>query len=135
MVRRSGTRRGPPPRHAPSDGTVTISVSSGPTRQVTDPATVSRLAIEFNRLIRTTPGKSSGVSCAPNERTLSLAFSKRGALHPSVVASTYPCSVSWSVHSPSGVLPSLDGGADLRNDALRLLGLTEAALSPPPPTG
>lgn len=125
-----------PPRPAaetaPSEGVVTIRLSSGPTRQITDPAAVRRLATEFNRLIRTTPGVSTGLACFPNEPTLSLAFTKTGALQPSVVASASGCSVRWSVHGPSGALPALDGGADLRNDALRLLGLTEAALSPPP---
>ena len=48
---------------APTTGSVIISITSGPTRTVIDPAVVHRLATEFNRLLRTTPGKSSGVAC------------------------------------------------------------------------
>ena len=40
---------------APTQGSVTLAVTSGPTRTVTTPAVVLRLATEFNRLIRTRP--------------------------------------------------------------------------------
>jgi hypothetical protein len=126
-VRADGQTIWYPPRPAaetaPTAGVVTVSVSRGPTRKVTDPASVQRLATELNRLIPSTPSKSSGVSCPPNVRTLSIAFAKTGAPHPVVVATTTACSVSWNVRGPSGDLPALDGGVDLRADALRLLGL------------
>ena len=125
-----------PPRpaaeNAPADGTVTISLSSGPTRKVSEQQSVRRLGTEFNRLIRTTPLVSTGVACLTNQRTLSLAFTKAGTPHPTVVTTKAPCAPAWEVSGPGGALPSLDGGADLLTDALRLLGLTSNALLPQP---
>jgi hypothetical protein len=117
---------------APTDGAVTVSVSRGPTRKVSDLPSVRLLATEFNRLIRTTPGVIAGVACLQNQRTLAISFTKTGAIHPALVTTTTACSVSWSVRGPSAALPALDGGADLRADALRLLGLPANALWSPP---
>jgi hypothetical protein len=121
---------------APTTGTVLISISSGPTRAVIDPATVSRLAAEFNGLLRTTPGKSSGVSCSPNERTLSISFfGGPGETSPVISASLSGCSSAWAIRGPSGDdLPALENGGHLLADAMRLLGVSPNGLYVPVPT-
>jgi hypothetical protein len=119
---------------APTTGTVNISLTSGATRTVTDPAAVSRLATEFNRLLRTTPGQSGGVACTANEQTISSSFTKPGETTPTITASLSGCSIDWAIRGPSGDLPGLQDGGDLLTDALRLLGVSPNALHVPAPT-
>jgi hypothetical protein len=119
---------------APTTGTVIISITSGPTRTVIDPAVVHRLATEFNRLLRTTPGKSSGVACSSDERTLSISFIEHGAPTPGLTASRSGCSSGWGVRGPSGDLPALQDGGSLLTDALQVLGVSPTALYLPTPT-
>jgi hypothetical protein len=119
---------------APTTGTVIISITSGPTRAVTDPAVVSRLATEFNGLLRTTPGKSAGVNCSANDRRLSISFTKPGETSPTITASQSGCFPSWTARGPSGDLPALEDGGNLLTDSLRLLGLPSNALAGLPPT-
>ncbi len=121
---------------APSAGVVTIGISSGPTRTVTDPAVVRRLATEFNSLLRTTPGHYAGPNCGPNDRTLTISFTKPGGAAPTITASESGCFPAWAVRGPGGDLPALDdtGSAMLRTDALHLLGDPAGGLAGPPPT-
>jgi hypothetical protein len=119
---------------APATGRVVMSITSGPTRTVTAPAVVSRLAREFNSLLRTTPGTSSGVSCSPNERSLSISFTKPAEPSPTITASRSGCFPAWAVRGPGGDLPALEDGGDLLTDALRLLGLPSNALYALPTT-
>ncbi len=119
---------------APATGTVFISLTSGPTRTVTDPAAVSRLAAEFNRLLRTTPGGGGGKNCTADDQTVSISFTKPGETSPTITASLSGCSIAWLVRGPSGDLPALQDGGDLLADALRLLGVSPNALYVPAPT-
>ena len=119
---------------APTTGRVNISLTSGPARAVTDPAVVHRLATEFNGLLRTTPGRSSGRNCSPDERTLSISFTKPGATAPTINASLSGCFNAWAIRGPSGDLPALEDGGALSRDALRLLGVSPNALYVPAPT-
>lgn len=117
---------------APSDATITISLSSGPTRKITDRASVRRLAAEFNELTISPPFVSAG-GCWVRPM-LSIAFAKAGSTHPSLVATTSPCGSSFGlgVSGPHGSLPALGAGAALITDALRLLGVPSTALEPSP---
>jgi hypothetical protein len=128
-----------PPRPAsetaPTDGTATIAVSGDPSRVVSDPVVVRRLADEFNSLIRSTPGTVAGPACAAGGRTLTIAFTRRGISRPALTASATPCSDFISVRGPDSALPALDGGDDLVDVALRQLGLSRSALLPPRPRG
>jgi hypothetical protein len=120
---------------APTEGIVTLSIVGGPTRRLTDPATVRRLATEFNGLIRLTPETFSGPMCGPNDQTLTMVFAAPGALAPTITASASGCGIGWDVRGPSGTLPGLDGrGSNLVTEALRLLGLGPTALSAPLPS-
>jgi hypothetical protein len=123
----------PAAEYAPTSGTVTISLSNGPARKVTDPQSVRRLATEFNRLDRRAPLASTGVACSSGERTLSIAFTKAGGLKPTLVAGKGSCGSSWLARGPNGGLPAFLGGVDLLTDALRLLGLPANALWSPAP--
>lgn len=123
-----------PPRpadeSAPTTGTVVISVESGPTRKVTDPAAVRRLATEFNGLLRTTPRWGGGRNCTAADRTLTISFAKPGEISPTITASQSGCAPLWLVRGPGGDLPSLeDDSGKLLTDALRLLGLPAGALT------
>jgi hypothetical protein len=119
---------------APTTGTAVISLTSGPTRTVTDPAVVHRLATEFNGLLRTTPGRSGGPACTANDRTVTIAFTKPGETAPTLSAWESGCFPAWVVRGPGGDLPSLEDSGNLLNDALRLLGLPSDALAGLPPT-
>jgi hypothetical protein len=123
-----------PPRpageFASASGTATISFSGGRTRTITDPASVRRLATEFNALTVQPPFASAGGNaCGGTEPMLSIAFTTPGATGPSLIATAGGCRTGWSVIGLHGNLASLEGSQALQTDALGLLGLPATALN------
>jgi hypothetical protein len=123
----------PPDETAPTTGTVVISITSGPTRKVTDLAVVHRLATEFNGLLRATPRRGGGRNCTAADRTLSISFTKPAETSPTITASQSGCAPLWLARGPSGDLPALEDSGNLLADALRVLGLPSDALAGLPP--